>query len=164
MITTYIGVGSNIERHRHIEEAVRELSKLGGDLRLSTIYECHAVGFESEPFYNLVVEMKTSINLLSFSERLREIEIRWGRAIDAGKYEPRTLDLDIIFFGREVSESHPELPRSDIYKYAFVLQPLLELCPNYVVPKDGRTVKQIWQQLNLDTLMLPVPPWFYLNF
>ena len=111
MITTYIGVGSNIERHRHIEEAVRELSKLGGDLRLSTIYECDAVGFESEPFYNLVVEMKTSIDLLSFSERLREIEIRWGRVIDAGKYEPRTLDLDIIFYGREVSESSPDFAR-----------------------------------------------------
>mgnify|MGYP006207029217 FL=1 len=61
MNTTYIGVGSNVERRKHIEAAIVELSELGQDLRLSTIYECEAVGFEGDTFYNLVVEMKLSL-------------------------------------------------------------------------------------------------------
>jgi 2-amino-4-hydroxy-6-hydroxymethyldihydropteridine diphosphokinase len=63
MITTYIGVGSNIERKKHVQAALSELRKLGEQIRISTVYECASVGFESRPFYNLVVEMKTSLSL-----------------------------------------------------------------------------------------------------
>tara|TARA_Y100001956_G_scaffold68963_1_gene71928 strand:+ start:3331 stop:3819 length:489 start_codon:yes stop_codon:yes gene_type:complete len=160
MITAYIGVGSNIERRKHIQAAIKELGMLGKELRLSTVFECEAVDFESHAFYNLVVEMKTSLDLAEFARQLRLIELKWGRAANAGKYEPRTIDLDIILFGDHVSETKPELPRSDIYKYAFVLQPLLELCPSRVIPLDGRSVEQIWQQSQFDTALLPVPLWF----
>lgn len=160
MITVYVGIGSNIARHKHVEAAIDELRHLDAALRISTIYECEAVGFESQPFYNLVVEMKTSLDLTEFSRQLRDIEFKWGRAEDAGKLEPRTVDLDIILFGDQVSESKPELPRSDIFKYAFVLQPLLELCPDFIVPNDGRTIEQISQQLQLKLSLSPVPRWF----
>ncbi|MFM2588828.1 2-amino-4-hydroxy-6-hydroxymethyldihydropteridine diphosphokinase [Vibrio sp. TBV020] len=160
MTTVYVGIGSNIARHKHVEAAIRELRALDENLRISTIYECEAVGFESQPFYNLVVEMKTSLDLTEFSRQLRDIEFKWGRAVDAGKLEPRTVDLDIILFGEQVSKSKPELPRSDIFKFAFVLQPLLELCPQLVVPNDGRTIEQIGQQLQLKLSLSPVPQWF----
>ncbi|TFH91452.1 2-amino-4-hydroxy-6-hydroxymethyldihydropteridine diphosphokinase [Vibrio ouci] len=160
MITTYVGIGSNIGRHKHIEAAIRELRNLDPELRLSTIYECEAVGFDSQPFYNLVVEMKTSLDLTDFSRQLRDIEFKWGRAVDAGKFEPRTVDLDIILYGSVVSPCQPEVPRSDIVKYAFVLQPLLELSPQLTVPNDGRTIEQIAQQSQLTTPLTPVPLWF----
>ncbi|NOH80246.1 2-amino-4-hydroxy-6-hydroxymethyldihydropteridine diphosphokinase [Vibrio sp. RE86] len=160
MITTYVGVGSNIDRQKHIEAAITELRLLDPDLRISTIYECEAIGFESYSFYNLVVEMKTSLTLTEFSRQLRNIELKWGRAINAGKLEPRTVDLDVILFGEVVSTEKPELPRSDIFKYAFVLQPLLELCPERVVPNDGRTIFQLSEQIKLDTALSPVPLWF----
>lgn len=160
MITTYVGIGSNIGRHKHIEAAISELRNFDPELRLSTIYECEAVGFESQPFYNLVVEMKTSLDLTNFSRQLRDIEFKWGRAVDAGKFEPRTVDLDIILYGSVISTGQPELPRSDIVKYAFVLQPLLELCPQLTVPNDGRTIEQIAQQSQFTTPLTPVPLWF----
>lgn len=164
MITAYVGIGSNIERRKHIQAAIDELGVLGRELRLSTIFECEAVDFESHPFYNLVVEMKTTLDLAEFSRQLRQIELKWGRAENAAKYEPRTLDLDIILFGDVVSDAQPELPRSDIFKYAFVLKPLVELCPARVVPQDGRSIKQIWQQSTFDTALVPVPLWFNHKF
>ena len=103
MITAYIGIGSNIERRKHIHVAVQELSQLGWDIRLSTIFECEAVDFDSDSFYNLVVEMKTSLKLADFARQLREIELKWGRSAEAEKLEPRTIDLDIILFGEEIS-------------------------------------------------------------
>ncbi|MCG9650314.1 2-amino-4-hydroxy-6-hydroxymethyldihydropteridine diphosphokinase [Vibrio brasiliensis] len=160
MITAYIGIGSNIDRRKHIQAAIEELRALGQDVRISTIFECEAVGFESHAFYNLVVEMKTELSLTEFSRQLRDIELKWGRAADAGKFEPRTVDLDIILFGDQVSSAKPELPRSDIFKYAFVLQPLMELCPQLVVPQDGRTIEQIWQQSDFSVALEPVAQWF----
>jgi len=160
MITAYIGIGSNIDRRKHIQAAIEELRALGQDVRISTIFECEAVGFESHAFYNLVVEMKTELSLTEFSRQLRDIELKWGRAADAGKFEPRTVDLDIILLGDQVSSAKPELPRSDIFKYAFVLQPLMELCPQLVVPQDGRTIEQIWQQSDFSVALEPVAQWF----
>ncbi|MDC5804056.1 2-amino-4-hydroxy-6-hydroxymethyldihydropteridine diphosphokinase [Vibrio europaeus] len=160
MITTYIGIGSNIDRRKHIQAAIIELGTLGCDIRLSTIYECESIGFESHAFYNLVVEMKTSLTLTEFSRQLRKIELKWGRAENAGKFEPRTVDLDIILFGDQTCSSKPEIPRGDIFKYAFVLKPLFELCPQLVVPHDGRTIEQIWQQTSFDTDLEAIPLWF----
>lgn len=160
MITTYIGVGSNIQRRKHIAAAIDELSGIGEQLRLSTIFECEAVGFDSQAFYNLVVEMKTPLSLAEFAKQLRTIEQKLGRADNASKFESRTLDLDIILFGEQVSASYPELPRSDIFHYAFVLEPLYELCPQRVIPADGRNIAQIRQQTNFDTTLTPVPLWF----
>lgn len=160
MITAYIGVGSNIERKKHIEAAVSELSRVGQVEKLSTIYECEPVGFKSAAFYNLVIEIKTSCSLTEFSYQLRNIELVWGRAENAQKYQDRTLDLDIVLFGDLVSSASPELPRNDIYKFPFVIQPLYELCPELIVPNDGRTIREIWQKAkHLDTLN-PVDIWF----
>lgn len=160
MITAYIGVGSNLEREKHIEAAIVELSHIGEELRLSPIYECEAVGFNGEAFYNLVVEMKTAMELTDFSRALRKIELRWGRKEDAAKFEPRTLDLDIILFGEHVSRHKPQIPRDDIYQYAFVIQPLYELCPNLVVPNDGQTIAQIHQKAGHIESLKIVAPWF----
>ncbi|WP_070962229.1 2-amino-4-hydroxy-6-hydroxymethyldihydropteridine diphosphokinase [Vibrio sonorensis] len=160
MTLVYIGVGSNIERHKHIEVAVQELKKIGSDIRLSTIYECEAVGFDSKPFFNLVIEMKTNLNLTELAKTLRKIELDWGREQNAKKFAPRTLDLDIILFGDEVNTDKPQIPRSDIYQYAFVIQPLLELCAERVIPNDERTVAEIHQQVNNLETLSPVGLWF----
>ena len=164
MITSYIGVGTNLERRKHVEAAVRELSQLGQQLRLSQVYECDALGFDSHPFYNLVIELKTELTFTQFSQALRNIELKWGRRPDAGKLEDRTLDLDIILFGEMVSDTQPEIPRSDIYKYPFVLQPLYELCPQRVVPGDGRTIAALWQAMpsfQSLTLIVVLDPFIY---
>ncbi|MGF1720131.1 2-amino-4-hydroxy-6-hydroxymethyldihydropteridine diphosphokinase [Vibrio kyushuensis] len=163
MITTYIGVGTNVERKKHVEAAIAELSQLGEQLKLSSIYECASVGFDSDAFYNLVVEMKTSMSLTDLSQSLRKIEISWGREEFAEKYQDRTLDLDIILFGDEVRDSGPQLPRCDIFKYPFVIQPLYELCPDLHIPSDGRTVRQVWRQSSDFDSLISIKPWFDLK-
>ncbi|WP_340480512.1 2-amino-4-hydroxy-6-hydroxymethyldihydropteridine diphosphokinase [Vibrio anguillarum] len=163
MTAVYVGVGSNIERRKHIEAAIEELSTIGNHLQISTIYECASVGFNSAAFYNLVVALETRFSLSDFVAQLRAIESRWGRDPQAKKFQDRTLDLDIILFGEEISVQDPELPRSDIFKYPFVIQPLYDLSPERIVPNDGRSVRQIWQQaINLESLT-PVKLWFDIN-
>ena len=153
MTIAYVGVGTNIDRDKHARVAWKELQSLGTNLKCSKIYHCEPVGFNSHPFYNFVIELDTPLSLTEFSQELRKIEYKWGRAQDAHKLQDRNLDLDIVLFGDEISESAPELPRSDIYKYPFVTQPLYDLCPARVIPQDGRTVSEIWQKMQqLDSL------------
>ncbi|EHK9004029.1 2-amino-4-hydroxy-6-hydroxymethyldihydropteridine diphosphokinase [Vibrio vulnificus] len=153
MNTVYIGVGSNIEREKHARAAWQELSLLGEALQASPIYECAAVGFDSHAFFNFVIRLNTSMTLEELASQLRQIEMRWGREENAAKYQDRTLDLDIVLFGECISSQKPELPRSDIFKYPFVIQPLYDLQPDLVIPGDGRTVEEIWQTArDLDTL------------
>ncbi|WP_342608076.1 2-amino-4-hydroxy-6-hydroxymethyldihydropteridine diphosphokinase [Vibrio tritonius] len=160
MITTYVGIGSNLEREKHIEAAVRELARLGSGLKLSTIYECDAIGFNSHPFYNLVAQFNTSLSLEELVSALRDIEMRWGRDVDAQKFQDRTLDLDIILFGDVCSTQKPQLPRPDIYRYPFVIQPLYELCPELLIPNDGRSIRQIWSLANDLGILKAIQPWF----
>ena len=153
MNTVYIGVGSNIEREKHARAAWQELTLLGEALQASPIYECAAVGFDSHAFFNFVIRLNTSMTLEELAFQLRQIEMRWGREENAAKYQDRTLDLDIVLFGECISSQKPELPRSDIFKYPFVIQPLYDLQPDLVIPGDGRTVEEIWQTArDLDTL------------
>ncbi|MCU8405602.1 2-amino-4-hydroxy-6-hydroxymethyldihydropteridine diphosphokinase [Vibrio vulnificus] len=153
MNTVYVGVGSNIEREKHARAAWQELTLLGEALQASPIYECAAVGFDSHAFFNFVIRLNTSMTLEELASQLRQIELRWGREENAAKYQDRTLDLDIVLFGECISSQKPELPRSDIFKYPFVIQPLYDLQPDLVIPGDGRTVEEIWQTArDLDTL------------
>ena len=153
MTIAYVGVGTNIARDKHARVAWTELQSLGTNLKCSKIYHCEPVGFNSHPFYNFVVEIDTSLSLTEFSQQLRKIEFKWGRSENANKLQDRTLDLDIVLFGDVVSKHSPELPRSDIFKYPFVTQPLYDLCPARVIPQDGRTVSEIWQKMQqLDML------------
>ncbi len=163
MITVYVGVGSNLERYQHIEAAITELKLLGSELRLSTIYECEALGFDSHPFFNLVVEMKTSLSLDEFQACIKEVEFRWGRELDAKKFQDRTLDMDILLFGDVISEVSPVVPRSDIYKYPFVIQPLYELCPELRIPGTQLSIKQVWDDFSMLDTLTPVPQWFTVN-
>lgn len=146
MTLAYIGVGSNLEREKHIQAAYQELHKIG-PIRASRVYECQPVGFDSHAFYNMVFEVATELSLVELQRRLKDIELRWGRAVNAQKFQDRTLDLDILLFGDTVSTSDPMVPRRDIFTYEFVAKPLLELCPDYIIPHDGRSIRQVWQSL-----------------
>ena len=156
MITTYISVGSNIEREKHIVAALEELTQLGSRLRASRVFEAEPVGFEGSNFFNLVIELETSLSLPLLAKRLREIELKWGRKPDAKKNEDRTLDLDILLYGEQVSIDAPVLPRQDIYKFAFALWPMAELCPEKKIPGDGRTFSQLWHSFNHTQSLWPV--------
>ena len=148
MITAYIGVGSNQDRHQSIEAGLRALAELAS---------------QWHPFFNLMVEMETQLALPELMKQLKAIELRCGRLPNAQKYQDRTLDLDIVLYGDCVSENDPVLPRPDIYRYPFVIQPLYELCPQRVIAGDGRTVEQIWQQAQDLASLTPVPIWFSIN-
>ncbi|MBL4828773.1 MAG: 2-amino-4-hydroxy-6-hydroxymethyldihydropteridine diphosphokinase [Aliivibrio sp.] len=155
MNTVYIGIGSNIEREHHVLVAIEKLKNIDSSLRYSTVFEAEPVGFCGSSFFNLAVELTTSLSLSQLSSKLKTIELELGRRVDAKKNEDRTIDLDILLFGEETSSS-PKIPRDDIYKFAFALWPLFELCPQRVIPGDGRTVAELWHSFEHDQVLKAV--------
>ncbi|MGF1757924.1 2-amino-4-hydroxy-6-hydroxymethyldihydropteridine diphosphokinase [Photobacterium sagamiensis] len=156
MTIVYISLGSNIEREYHIQAAMTELRKLGTHYRASRTFEAEPVGFAGPNFFNCVVEIDTSLALDTLQQTLKKLELQYGRAPNAQKNQSRTLDLDILLFGEVLREAAPAVPRSDLYKFAFVLWPMAELCPDLAIPGDDRTIGQLWQVFEHSQALWPV--------
>jgi 2-amino-4-hydroxy-6-hydroxymethyldihydropteridine diphosphokinase len=154
--TVYISLGSNIQREYHIHAAISELKKISSACRISRLFEAEPVGFSGPNFFNCVVEIETSLSFDTLQQTLRILELQYGRSPNAQKNQSRTLDLDILLFGDVYRDTPPVLPRSDIYKFAFVLWPLTELCPDRVIPGDDRTVAQLWHSFEHSQALWPV--------
>jgi len=155
----YVSIGSNIERRQHIESALRMLAELFGPLVQSSVYESAAVGFESAPFYNLVVGFETDLSPGVVRDHLHAIEDSNGRdrSADLGA---RTLDLDILLYDDLVTDRDGvELPRPDIARYAFVLGPLAEIAGSLRHPVFGNRFDEMWSEFRDDSQVLQRVDW-----
>jgi len=155
MPTAYISLGSNVNAKENIQAAITALKSQFGPLAISTIYQNKAVGFDGDDFLNLVVGLETDLSIVDFVDVLHRIEAAQGRVRDTAKFAPRTLDMDLLLYGDEIFESPAvTIPRDEITRYAFVLQPLYELAPDYRHPLLNKTISQIWALFDKSNLKM----------
>ncbi|MEH6607803.1 MAG: 2-amino-4-hydroxy-6-hydroxymethyldihydropteridine diphosphokinase [Halioglobus sp.] len=146
MARVYLGVGSNIERERYIVAGLDALQALFGELALSPVYDSESIGFEGQPFFNLVVAVDTELSVAELAARLRHIETEHGRPENALPNSSRQLDIDILLYDQLVGVvDGVELPRGEILHNAFVLRPLAELAPELVHPVANKNYAELWQ-------------------
>ncbi|MCM8790513.1 MAG: 2-amino-4-hydroxy-6-hydroxymethyldihydropteridine diphosphokinase [Candidatus Omnitrophica bacterium] len=136
MTTCYIGIGSNLgDRRSHIERAIEALRNTPGVIvtRLSSIYETEPVSNTPQgKFLNGVIEIKTSLRPKTLLSKLNAIEDNLGRKRD-GINMPRTIDLDILYYGNErIEEEGLIVPHPRIREREFVLKGLRELAPSLI--------------------------------
>ena len=144
MAQVYVSVGSNLERERNIATALQELTESYGELQQSSVYESAAVGFDSAPFYNLVVGFSTQESPQVIQHQLHAIEDRCGRQRTA-TLSARTLDLDLLLYDDQVmTDGKLVLPREDINRYAFVLGPLAEIAATARHPVTTVSYAEMW--------------------
>ncbi len=153
MPIVYVSIGSNIERDKNIASSLSALEKQFGQLTLSSVYDTEAVGFSGEAFYNLVVGFESNHPVTVIANTLRAIELAHGRSREAQKFSARTLDLDLILYGNLVfNEGRLHIPRADIERYAFVLEPLAEIAPEMIHPVLGKSYALLWQEFDKSPL------------
>ncbi len=107
-------------------------------LAVSPVYETTPVGGPEQPDYlNAVVIAETSMPAQAVLERCLSLEDAYGRVRDE-LWGPRTLDLDLIIYGDEVSNSPGlTLPHPRAHERAFVLAPWLDADPQAQIPGCG---------------------------
>ena len=147
MPKVYLGIGSNIQRKQHIKQAIDTLRMTFGELQISPIYETEAIGFAGDPFYNCVVGITTEFSLLELANHLRNIEANNGRVRGEKKFSARTLDIDIICYGDiNGTVDGIELPRDEVFRYAFVLKPLADIAPDELCPGSTKNWGTLWHE------------------
>lgn len=149
MRTGFISIGSNIDKEIYVPLSIIALKKQFGSIILSSLYETEAVGFEGDTFHNLIVQFDSNLDVKEIAKLLRKIELDNGRTRDSRKYAARTLDLDLILYGDLIiSDGRLQIPRDEIEKYAFVLEPLAEVAPDLLHPISGISYMQLWNNYN----------------
>ena len=149
MARIFISLGSNIDRAVNTRAGIQALRRHYGDLRLSSVYESEAVGFEGDSFYNMVIALNTDEDVNQVAATLRQIEDDFGRDRSVPKFSSRTLDLDLLLYDDLiVNEQSLQIPRDEILKRAFVLWPLAEVAPDLKHPIEKKSYATLWMEFD----------------
>lgn len=155
-----IALGSNIGDSINILNSVIADLKADSELsviKVSSLYKTKAKLYEDQPdFINAAISLTTDLDPVSLLDKLffyenkykRKRIIRWG---------PRTLDLDLIDYENTTLDTEKlTIPHKGMHERAFVLVPLHEIEPNYLVIKHQLTIAQLYEKLpkkDLDEVM-----------
>ena len=141
MTIAFIGLGSNIKLPKQqIKSAIKSIAEIPEIqvLKASSLYKSKPVGPRGQNDYiNAVIKIETEFMPLELLGYMQDIENQHGR-IRKERWGPRTLDLDILIFGKEIiQDKNLTIPHSEIEKRPFVLVPLAEIDSNCSIPGVG---------------------------
>ncbi len=141
MIRAYIGLGSNQSHpYRQLRRAIKTIAS-APDItlcRASSLYRSKPVGPQNQAdFINAVVAINTGLEADSLLDKLQAIEARQGR-VRAEHWGPRSLDLDILLYGRQqINNERLTIPHAEMKNRNFVLIPLVEIARDLDIPGLG---------------------------
>jgi 2-amino-4-hydroxy-6-hydroxymethyldihydropteridine diphosphokinase len=144
----YIALGSNLgSREDYLRSGVRGLISRRVDVtRTASLYSTEPREVLDQPwFLNTALEADTNLRPDELLSACLEIEKENHRVRDAAASKaPRTLDLDIIFYGSQIIRT-PALtvPHPSFSARRFVLVPLVEIAPEFVDPDSGKTITRL---------------------
>lgn len=143
----FLGLGSNIgNRLNYLKDALKRISLLPNTKieKHSSVYETAPVGYlEQDNFLNMVVEISTDLNPVSFFKKMQKIENDLGR-IRKIKMGPRVIDIDILYWGSEILNINSlQIPHSEIENRKFVLVALNEIVPKFKTPHRLQEISEL---------------------
>ena len=155
-VSVFIGLGANLgDRKSTLRAALAAIGQLHGTrlLRISPLYGSAPVDAGGPDYLNAVAELATTQAPQALLQALQAIERSAGRERPY-RNAPRTLDLDILWFGDRVIDT-PALtvPHPRMAERAFVLRPLADLVPERV---DAAALQAVASQ---DIHRLEGPGW-----
>lgn len=144
----YIGLGSNMgSRAENLKIAIHQIElKIGPIKKVSQIYESEPWGYnDSTNYFNQVVLIETGLTPVKLLKACLTIEDELGRIRTKDSYEPRTIDIDILFYGIDSIQLHNlTIPHEHICERKFVLLPLKEIAKDFVHPLKEKTIEYLY--------------------
>lgn len=149
--TAYIAVGSNMGDSLAIIN--KAINKFNVDpkirlLKTSDIIKTEPYGMvEQDDFLNGAIEIETLYNPYELLGFVNMLENEAGRVRDI-HWGPRTLDLDIILYDREIiNDEKLVIPHIDMQNRIFVLEPLCQIAPYAYNPKARKTIYEMYNDI-----------------
>jgi 2-amino-4-hydroxy-6-hydroxymethyldihydropteridine diphosphokinase len=146
MAITFLSIGSNSgDRSAYLQQSVKLIEqKIGRIIRRSDVYETQSWGYEGQNFLNMVVEVETTFAPQKIIEIIQSIEIEMGRVRLSGQYSDRTIDLDILFYEKEIiSDENLIIPHPRLHERMFALEPMMDIDPDFRHPVLNKTIRQL---------------------
>lgn len=145
LVRAYIGLGSNLaDPVRQVARALKELESIPQSqlVARSGLYRSAPLGPSNQPDYiNAVAAIDTQLDAKILLQHLHGIESLHGRVRNGERWGPRTLDLDLLLYGNEISsDAELTLPHPGAHERVFVLAPLCAIAPQCTIPGKGRAV------------------------
>ncbi len=146
-VRVLVSVGSNVGRERNVPEALRRLRRHPAlDVEaVSRVFRSAAVGGPdgAPDFFNAAVLARTHLSALQLRDALRQLEAELGRVRTEDPNAPRTIDLDLVFYGDTVTDAGGlVLPDPAATGAAHVAVPCADVAPDWVDPRTGRTIAE----------------------
>jgi len=146
MERVYLATGSNIgDKSAHLTKALELIEAYVGDLvQVSGVYRTAAWGIEDQPeFLNQAMAVDCNLEPEPLLLAVMEIERQMGRERRI-RWGERLIDIDILFYGNLVSQSQRlTIPHPFIQERNFVLQPLLEIAPDFCHPVLEKSIREL---------------------
>jgi 2-amino-4-hydroxy-6-hydroxymethyldihydropteridine diphosphokinase len=138
----YLGLGSNLAHpRRQLARALRSIARLRGThvVSASPNYVSAPLGVDGpqSDYVNSVVVVRTVLGPRALLAALQRIE-RMQRRRRSRRNAPRTLDIDILLFGRRrIRIPGLTVPHPRMHERAFVLRPLADVDAAARIPGRG---------------------------
>lgn len=149
-----IALGSNLaEPKQQVKRAIEVLSQTPQIivLQASSLYQTAPVGYDNQPdFINAVIKVSTTLEAPDLMRTLLRIEEDFGRERPFPN-APRVLDLDLLAYDQlHLNSALLTLPHPRMHERAFVLLPLAEIDPDYLLI-HGQTVVECLNTMGLNS-------------
>lgn len=143
-VSAYIGLGANLgEPVAQLQWAIEQIGLLPNifNLRVSHFYRSAPIDSSGPDYINAVAHVQTGLDAHALLSMLQQIEQKGGR-VRPYLNAPRTLDLDLLFYGSSrIDSPHLQVPHPRMFERAFVLLPLTELAPGLLTDAQLAAVK-----------------------
>ena len=152
---TAVALGSNLgdrlDNLHGARQQISDLSDIQPPILSSAIYETDPVDCEpgAPKFLNAVVEFDYNGDPLQLLKKLKTVENALGRPREHARNVSRKIDIDLLDIGdMKISHGELELPHPRMHLRKFVLQPLADIRPELILPRQAKTVRELLAQLN----------------
>ena len=149
MKTLYLSLGSNMgDKESYLKKAIDQLEEFFTVSSRSSVYETEPLDYtDQDVFLNQVIKMESDKDISEIFRLTKDIEESLERKRNF-KYGPRTIDIDILLYESEViCSSELTIPHPRMRERRFVLEPLLEVSNDPLIPPDDKRVSDYLDQV-----------------
>src|SRR5437588_8722807 len=143
--------GNRLENLRSARSAILDLANVKPPVLSSAIYETEPVDCEpgAKKFLNAVLEFDYEGDPVNLLNILMEIERVLGRPPGYARNVSRKIDIALLYLGQmKIDTAKVQLPHPRMHSRRFVLQPLADIRPDLVLPRQTKTVRELLARLD----------------